>query len=49
MYFLLKAMMYMLLKMNYGKQILIPAIKSVVKKVDLENKKIEIQLIEGLI
>ena len=30
--------------MNYGKQILIPAIKSVVKKVDLENKKIEIQL-----
>lgn len=49
MYFLLKVMMYMLWKMNRGKQILIPAIKSVVKNVDLENKKIEVELIEGLI
>ena len=30
--------------MKLGKQILIPAIKSVVKNVDLENKKVEIQL-----
>ena len=32
-----------------GKQILLPAISDVVKKVDLENKKIVIELIEGLI
>lgn len=32
-----------------GKQILLPAISDVVKKVDLENKKIIIELIEGLI
>lgn len=36
-------------KDELGKQILIPAIKSVVKNVDLENGKIEIQLMEGLI
>ena len=32
-----------------GKQILLPAIKDVVKKIDIENKKIIIKLIEGLI
>ena len=36
-------------KDELGKQILIPAIKSVVKHVDIENKKITINLIEGLI
>ena len=36
-------------KVELGKQILIPAIKSVVKHVDIENKKITINLIEGLI
>ena len=32
-----------------GKQILIPAISSVVKDVDINNKKIVVELIEGLI
>lgn len=32
-----------------GKQILLPAIKSVIKQVDINNKKIIINLIEGLI
>lgn len=32
-----------------GKQILIPAIKSVIKNIDLENKKIEVDLIQGLV
>lgn len=36
-------------KNDEGKQILIPAIKSVVKNVDLENKKVTVKLIEGLI
>lgn len=36
-------------KDNLGKQILIPAIADVVKKVDLENKKMKINLIPGLI
>ena len=35
-------------KDNLGKQILIPAIADVVKKVDLENKKMTINLIPGL-
>ena len=32
-----------------GKQILLPAIKSVIKNIDLENKKITVKLIEGLV
>lgn len=32
-----------------GKQILIPAISSVVKNVDIENKRIVVKLIEGLL
>ena len=32
-----------------GKQILLPAIKDVVKKVDVKNKKITVHLLEGLI
>ena len=36
-------------KDSEGKQILIPAIKSVIKNIDLENKKIEVELIQGLI
>ena len=32
-----------------GKQILLPAIKDVVKTIDLENKKIIVHIIEGLI
>lgn len=36
-------------KNKEGKQILLPAIKDVIKKVDLENKKIIVYLIPGLI
>ena len=36
-------------KDNLGKQILIPAIAEVVKKVDLKNKKMVIKIIPGLI
>jgi len=32
-----------------GKQILLPAISEVIKKVDLENRKITVNLLEGLI
>jgi len=32
-----------------GKNVMVPAIKQVVKKVDLENKKMEVELLEGLI
>ena len=32
-----------------GKEILLPAIKDVLKQVDLENKKIIVHIIEGLI
>ena len=32
-----------------GKQILLPAIKDVIKKVDIKNKKIIVHLLEGLI
>lgn len=32
-----------------GKQILLPAIKDVIKKIDIENKKIVVKIIEGLI
>lgn len=32
-----------------GKQILLPAIKDVIKEVDIENKKIIVKLIEGLV
>jgi len=35
-------------KDELGKQILLPAIKDVIKKVDLENKKIIVHIIEGL-
>ena len=37
------------IKDNLGKQILIPAIADVVKKVDLKNKKMIINLIPGLL
>ena len=36
-------------KNELGKQILIPAIKSVVKEIDIENKKVKVHLIEGLV
>lgn len=32
-----------------GNEILIPAIKSVVKSIDIEDRKIEVELIEGLV
>jgi len=35
-------------KDELGKQILIPAIKEVVKKIDIPNKKITVKLMEGL-
>ncbi len=37
------------IKDNLGKQILLPSIKEVIKQVDLENKKIIVHIIEGLI
>ncbi len=36
-------------KSEEGKQILLPAIKDVIKNVDIENKKIIVKLLEGLI
>lgn len=36
-------------KSDDGKQILIPAIKDVIKKVDIQNKEIIVHLMEGLI
>lgn len=36
-------------KDELGKQILLPAIKSVVKDVDIQNKKMVVHLIEGLV
>ena len=36
-------------KNELGKQILLPGIKEVIKKVDLENKKITVHLLTGLI
>lgn len=36
------------IKNELGKQILLPAIASVIKKIDVENKKIIVDLIEGL-
>ena len=36
-------------KDNLGKQVLLPAIAKVVKKVDLENKQVIVELIPGLI
>ena len=36
-------------KDEFGKQILLPAIKDVIKKVDIENKKITVHLLEGLV
>ena len=36
-------------KSDDGKQILLPAIKDVIKKVDIQNKKIIVHLMEGLI
>ena len=36
-------------KNELGKQILLPAIADVIKKIDLENKKITVHLIKGLI
>ena len=32
-----------------GKQILLPALKEVIKKIDIENKKVIVKLMEGLI
>ena len=37
------------IKNDVGKQILLPAIKEVLKQVDLENKKIIVHIIEGLL
>lgn len=36
-------------KSEDGKQVLLPAIKDVIKKIDIENKKIIVHLIKGLI
>ena len=36
-------------KSEEGKQILLPAIKEVIKQVDIENKKIIVKLLEGLV
>ena len=36
-------------KNEEGKQILLPAIKEVIKEVDISNKKITVKLMEGLI
>lgn len=36
-------------KDDFGKQILLPAIKSVIKKVDVENRIMIVNLIEGLV
>ena len=36
-------------KDNLGKQVLLPAIKEVIKQVDLENKKIIVHILKGLI
>lgn len=36
-------------KDELGKQLLLPAIKEVIKEVDLENKKITVHLLEGLV
>lgn len=36
-------------KSEDGREILIPAIKSVIKEVDIDNKKITVKLLEGLI
>ena len=35
-------------KNELGKQILLPAIESVIKKIDIKNKRIIVNLIEGL-
>ena len=35
-------------KNKLGKQILLPAIESVMKKIDIKNKRIIVNLIEGL-
>jgi len=40
---------YVVKENQTGKQILLPAIKDVIKKVDIEEKKIIVKLIEGLI
>lgn len=37
------------IKDELGKQILLPAIKDVLKEVDLENQKIIVHLIKGLV
>lgn len=37
------------IKDTFGKQILLPAIKDVIKKVDLEQEKIVVHLIDGLV
>lgn len=37
------------IKSNLGKEILIPYIEDVVKKIDVENKRIDIEVMEGLI
>ena len=37
------------IKSQNGKEILIPYIEDVVKKIDVENKKIDIEVMEGLI
>ena len=36
-------------KNELGKQILLPSISDVIKKIDIENKKIIVHLIKGLI
>ena len=37
------------IKAENGKEILIPYIEDVVKRIDIENKKIDIEVMEGLI
>lgn len=45
----IKVMIFTLLKMKNGKQILLPGIKDVIKQIDIENEKIIVHLLNGLI
>jgi len=42
-------MIYMLLKMKCGKTLLLPGTKEVLVKIDIENEKIIVHLLKGLI
>ena len=48
-YLIVVQMMFMLLKMMSGKQILLPGIPDVIKEIDLAQEKIIVHLLKGLI